>query len=180
MISLGRVLPLLLVLPFCGFMQDEWMVFSPDKKFSVELPGEPMLKPENPGVKKKGVEGKTWSSRTTAQIYMISYIELPEAIPPDRKDFRDQVFKNVHQGLLRNDQVELTVTSDKSLTIGTFPAREFEAKGARKADGATASMRGRTIISRDRVYVMWVMRAGDQLDDSSADRFFNSLKILKS
>ena len=174
------ILPaLLLSFVLCGFVQDEWLLFSPDKKFSIEVPAEPVAKPEDAQAKKKGLTGKTWASRMRSEVYMISYMQLPESIPASRKDLRDQVFANTRQGLTRTQQAELKVTSDKPVTVGAFSGREFEAKGIRKEDSAPAFIKARTIIVQDRVYVIWVMSVSESPNTSHADRFFNSLKILK-
>lgn len=173
-----RLLPLLLVPLFCGFMQDKWRLFSPDERFSMEFPREPKLQPAPVGAA-KAMTGKTWISAPDQQIYMVAYLGMPGEIPASRQDLYDAHLAKMIEGMLDGNGGEMTLTSEKAMTVETMPAREFEGKIVRKADKITALMRGRIIIARDRVYILCITELEGTVDSAVADRFFNSLKIMK-
>ncbi len=178
-----RLLPLLLVPLFCGFMQDKWRIFSPDERFSMEFPREPKLQPEPAGTA-TAMTGKTWVSAPDQQIYMVAYVGMPGEIPASRQDLYDTLFSKMIEGMLDGNKGKMTLISQKTMTVETMPAREFEGKIVRKPDKAialkiTALMRGRIIIARDRIYVICMTNLGGKINSAVADRFFDSFKILK-
>jgi hypothetical protein len=145
----------------------EW----PQGGFSVLLPGKPRKEARTVKIDDIAVPLEMLSLQTKGAAYGVGYADFPPGASPETQArrlaaARDQLVANI-AGELK---------SDKEISVGGHPGREFRAEG--KVAGEPFVTSARVIAVGDRLYEVAVVARAEQLAAADPDLFLGSFKLL--
>jgi hypothetical protein len=147
-----------------------WQTFrSPDGKFSVNLPGKPIVE-EDEQIPVAGGNAATTHAVSTQPndhvAYNCTYVEYPSLITQSP----DEVLTEASNGGLKN--VQGTLISEKQITVDGHPARDVQARA-----GENSTYDTRLILVGNRLYMLMVVDTGKpRRDGKNIQKFFDSFK----
>ncbi len=147
-----------------------WQIFnSPDGKFSINLPGKPIVEEDQQISVAGGDVATTHGVSTQANdhvVYNCTYVEYPSLITKSP----DEVLTNARDGGLKN--VQGTLISEKRTTVDGHPARDIQARARENSAYDT-----RLILVGKRMYMLMVVDTGKpSRDGKNIQKFFDSFK----
>jgi hypothetical protein len=143
----------------------------PQGGFSVLLPGKPRKEARTVKIDDTAVPLEMLSLQTKGAAYGVGYAEFPPGATPEAQArrltaARDQLVANI-AGELK---------SDKEISVGGHPGREFRAEG--KVAGEPFVTSARVVAVGDRLYEVAVVARAEQLAAADPDLFLGSFKLL--
>ncbi len=166
---------------FCGFMQDERVFLSPDKKFSIEFPARLVTPAEGTEMgEEEGISMMVWATQMTSSgAFVLMYSDSPEFPDSPDEEFRSQVFQSMYEGFLSTESAHYEILSERGVKSGEFFGREFKATGVLVADSSRFFSNAQIFIAGKRTYLLVMTNKSREIDSVVSTRFFNSFKILK-
>lgn len=146
-----------------------WRDFSQtDYGFTVRLPGEPHKETVKINPNDSRLDMHNWIAiGENGLVYQVAFQQLL-AVPEN--DYNANIYiESLRDGLAEG--IEGKVVSERRITLNGHPGREFKIKSAK--------MRalGRLFLVGSRVYILNLMTANGEVNQSAANDYFDSLKI---
>jgi hypothetical protein len=170
--AFGPILLVLLLATAGCSPERDWREFEwTQGGFSVLLPGKPRKEARTVKIDDTAVPLEMLSLQTKGAAYGVGYADFP---PGGSREVQARRLAAARDQLVGNIAGELK--SDKEISVGGHPGREFRADG--KVAGEPFVTSARVVAVGDRLYEVAVVARAEQAAAADSDLFLGSFKLL--